>query len=332
MMLKRATVAVLLLTGFVLLLAQGEDNRAGAAPSADASAVPSQLIAWTGPLDKTSRFSSLVVSRADGSVVRRVSVPRRDGLAVEADFSPSGRLIAYAARPNGRECCRDLYVRSVFKTLKRRLTGSPNTEDSSPAYGPNNKVFFVSFQRAAETARIQSISANGGNRQTVFAGGSGVSIPSYSDLTISPTGKRIAFTGERGNAIGIYLVDSDGTGVRPLVEFDFDEDKGPKIVDLDYSADGKSVAYIFWPETQGPTFSDVHVVNIATKASRRLTSDPNRYEDRLVFAPDNRRVGVTTAHKPQNITITIANRSRKTLRLGRAPSASLLDWAKVAGS
>jgi Tol biopolymer transport system component len=264
--------------------------------------------------------------------VRRITVPRRDDVAVEADFSPSGRLIAYAAGPIGRECCRDLYVRSVFKTLKRRLTSSPNTEDYSPAYGPGGRVFFMSFRRGSETTRIQSINATGGNRQTVFSGASGVSIPAYSDMTLSPSGRRIAFDGRRGEKIGIYLVNSDGTGLTTLVEWDYDENKGPRVVDLDFSEDGRSVAYIYWPETQGPTYSDVYVVNVETKATRWLTNDQNRYEDALVFAPDNRRVGVSTAHRPQNVTITVANRSRRTLNLGRAHSATFLDWTKIAGS
>lgn len=330
--LSRTSAAVSLgcLCVMVFAVALGPAARAGDASAESARATPSQLIAFTGLLDRSSRFSSLVVTKANGEVVRRVTVPRRDGLVAEADFSPSGRLIAYASRPNGRECCRDLFVRSVFKTMKRRLTSSPNTEDMSPAFGPGGRVVFISDPRQGPP-RIQSIRSTGGGRQTIFSGAGGVSVDSR-DLSLSPTGRRIAFTGRRGSKAGIYLVDSDGSNLTTLVEFEYTEQDQPRIVDLDFSADGESVAYILWPKTQGPTHSDVFVVSVATKETRQLTEDPNRYEDALTFAPDSRRIGITTAHKPQNIVLRIANRARTTLRLGRAHSATLLDWTTVAGS
>ena len=108
-------------------------------------------------------------------------------------------------------------------------------------------------------SNIWRIEPQGGEPRKLIA-----STQQDSNPHISPDGKRIAFRSSRSGANEIWLADSNGRNEEQLTKFGGSLTGTPR-----WSPDGKTIACDARPDGQ----PDIYVVNVATKAYLRITSE-----------------------------------------------------------
>jgi Tol biopolymer transport system component len=169
---------------------------------------------------------SIWVINADGTGMTKLTSGRSDSAPA---WSPDGTEIAFASSANPGE---DIYVVEADGTGLRRLTDDPGYEEH-PVWSPDgNLIAFARSENADFAWDIWVMAADGtGHRQlTRWDGWDG-------DPVWSPDGSQIAFASDRGFSVAqrrenardgvaplgaVYLMDRDGTNVRPLTGDGFD--------------------------------------------------------------------------------------------------------------
>ncbi|HOC98329.1 MAG TPA: hypothetical protein PKH54_00175 [Myxococcota bacterium] len=100
----------------------------------------------------------------------------------------------------------------------------------------------------------------------------------------SPDSKQIAFVSDRGGSPGIFVMNADGSGARPL-PLDGDYNTGP-----DWSPDGKTILY--QSRGAGSRFS-IHAFDVLSGTSKRLSTD-NFNNEEPSWSPDGRFIAYTS--------------------------------------
>jgi Tol biopolymer transport system component len=124
---------------------------------------------------------------------------------IEPDWSPDGRLIAFASRRDGRS---HIDVMRADGTGTRRLTDSP-ADDDSPAWAPDGRR--IAFARNGD---LFTVAASGGPARRLSRGlGGEAAHPAW-----SPNGRLIAYDYRRpGYSIReIWVARADGRHARPV--------------------------------------------------------------------------------------------------------------------
>jgi TolB protein len=179
----------------------------------------------------------------------------------------------------------------------------------SPAWSPDNeKIAFATFRRGSSDIEILSFAdrrpiaferAGGTTSQPAWSpDGSKIAFATSRDGSdmeiyvadwngnVSPvwnprTGSEIAFTSDRNGSPQIYIMDSDGTNVRRLI------DEGGHAVNAAWSADGQFIAFA-WQKSKNSSF-DIYVHNLATGRNTQITSNAGDNE-KPTWAPDGRHL------------------------------------------
>jgi len=168
----------------------------------------------------TTRFGDLFVAPVDGGTARRLT---SDGLAIAPDWSPDGRLIALAIaeRSDGVPTTvdTDIYVVDSTSGELHRLTRTPNTFESAPAWSPDgSRIAFARWTPQTQfdgKGAISVMDRDGGGERLLLSHRHFSSGP-YS-LSWSPDGRTIAFeTSPTRECTAISLLDVDSGSVRPL--------------------------------------------------------------------------------------------------------------------
>jgi Tol biopolymer transport system component len=137
---------------------------------------------------------------------------------------------------------------------------APAAARSQTGTGISGEVVFVTFSSMQPAASNIQIWTPGSSPTTVFSSGQEIDQP-----RLSPDGKEIAFglTSTNGRASSLYLINSDGTGMRRITTgVPFDEAPA-------WSPDGKKIA--FASDRSGNW--DIWVKNLTTGVATRLTRD-----------------------------------------------------------
>ena len=211
----------------------------GAAPAQAAFPGPAGPIAY-------QRLAFIDSNRTGGLFVHgaRRANPQRvlsSNASAEAPaYSPDGRLIAFAADLDEIAATRSrIYLMRADGSGVRQLTAGAQ-RDAHPSFSPDGRS--VVFDRTTtgfdHYAHIFVVGVDGGGLRQLTHGAE----VRDTDPTFAPSGRTIAFVGERaddgtGDRYDIFSMRSNGTRLKPLID-------GPlKDEEPDFSPDGHSIAF-----------------------------------------------------------------------------------------
>lgn len=212
----------------------------------------------------------LLVSR-QGSALTLINLENSDETvlfsqwaAMDAAWSPDGRRIAFAGRPDNLARNR-IYVMNADGTGAAPITAPDPGNDAEVDWSPDGSRLV--FTRVLDGGpRVFAVDPDGRNLARLTNATS--SAPRW-----SPDGARIALRLRSAThpSMEIAVMNSDGTGVRTLTENETD-DEGP-----DWSPDGARLVYHGWREGRPRLF----VVNADGTGDRLLTTaaPPNHLYD-----------------------------------------------------
>lgn len=196
----------------------------------------------------------LYVMDADGSNIRRVF--KKLAPRAEATWSPDGKKIAFhAERPQWSIQTATIHGTHVEQVALAEWRGG------DPAWSPNGKeIAFVGTIGAARRILIVKL-GSGLIRTFLPKERSWMYSPAW-----SPDGSKIAFswpTGALGDKESIYVVNRDGSDLRPIGEPAFE------VFSPAWSPDGDKIAYV--EDAKNNNDRQIVVVDVETGAKKRLT-------------------------------------------------------------
>ena len=207
--------------------------------------------------------------------------PTRDGAP---DWSPDSQSIVFAAEIGVGKG--DLYMMDADGSHRRQLTDTPAAEES-PAMSPDGShVAFESDRDGNSEIYVMDLPSRRVRRLTKDPARD--LAPAW-----SPDGARIAFMSDRHNraSTDIYTMKADGSDVQQLTGNL--SNWAPQ-----YSPDGRELAY--------QVDRDVFVMDLATRAVRRLTFDPQNGMN-PTWSPDGTRIAFVTTRGQHKAEIYVMN-------------------------
>jgi hypothetical protein len=210
----------------------------------------------------TALPSALAYSRAEAEgggvfVLERSGRTRVVAAAgVWPSWSPDGRRLAFVEAG-------DVHVVDADGRHKARVTRTPDDPEGPPDWSPDGRRLVV--ERAGQLAVLN---ANGRGERRLGEGRE----PAW-----SPAGGRIAFVSDRAGNPDLYLVGTNGRGLRRVI--------GSPVAEASpaWAPDGRRLAYLSY-EAGSP---NVRVLDLRTGAVTRVTESPG--EDRSpAWTPDGR--------------------------------------------
>jgi Tol biopolymer transport system component len=221
--------------------------------------------------------SELMIADADGRNAHKL-IPGAE-LDYNASFSSDSRWVIFTSERHGSA---DIFRVRADGTGLERLTDSPVYDDQAALSPDDQSVAFVSTRDQGSTdIYILDLKSRKVRNLTNSPGGD--FRPSW-----SPDGKWIVFTSDRGTgfphapgrwehtqAVGIYLIQTDGTGLRKLTTDPATTAGSPK-----FSADGRQVVFYEMP------VRDTYAVrSLASKVDSRIVSVDLATGTRTVHVP-----------------------------------------------
>jgi TolB protein len=171
--------------------------------------------------------SQLVTLDLAGNVIERIDTSPAP--ALEPDWSPDGRQLAFMSPVNGRG---QLFVKDIDSGEIRRLTGD-ESEYQLPAWSPDGRRIAFKSHRDGNY-EVSTMRPDGGDFINL------TNNPGFdADAAWSPDGRRLAFASLRDNRpFRVFVMNSDGSGQRPLVQDDLSGWLYP-----DWSPDGERIVF-----------------------------------------------------------------------------------------
>jgi TolB protein len=258
---------------------------------------PPGRIAFT--LDRDG-FTSLYTIRPDGKGLRRLTAPHvLSGTGGDSGpaWAPDGKHIVYARDlPRYGADHVELYVIRSDGNFPRRVSANPYY-DLMPSWSPDGKriayVHVTSFGGSLN-AGIASVRRDGRTFERLTSGPTDVT-PDF-----SPDGSTIVFArlpslGASPAQAQLYLVDSDGGGVRPV--------GSTPILGWDpaWSPDGKRIAFVSFRDGNGHNCEsgecvangELYVVGSDGTGLTRLTHNPAD-DEHPTWSPDGTQIACTS--------------------------------------
>jgi len=259
-------------------------------PEADRDA---DVIAYA--LTSPDGSSALYTVAADGS--GKALLARFTGRALNPVWSPDGLIIAYYEHTDDRQW--SLWIMNADGAGERRLTGTPNRLDWSPAWAPDGRsiMFTRSTMEPAWRSELWTVTLDGGQSRVGTVEGQGAQwspdgteiawfdyVEGGGDIWItkpdgskarrltdhpaedwwpawSPDGRKLAFQSRRDGNFEIYAINADGSGMMRLTTNGADDEE-PK-----WSPSGGRIAF----SSLRDGHYEVYVMNADGSNQRRLT-------------------------------------------------------------
>lgn len=188
---------------------------------------------------------------------RREVVPTTEyGLNITPEFSPDGRLLAFA---HGTEAGMDVYVYDVERRCcVQRITAGRFSDNLSPTWSPDGqRLAFISNR--SRSPQLYVMAADGTNQEVLGRFDFGATGPTAGPAW-SPDGQAIAFHREVGGTPQVFVLDLATRAVRQITGSGRNEDPT-------WAPDGRHLAFV---STRGGG-RDLWIVDLETGRQRQLT-------------------------------------------------------------
>jgi TolB protein len=223
--------------------------------------------------------------RPDGSGDRVIPTP--PGLPWNLSWSPDGSKLAVSIFPIG-DGERTIWVMNSDGSDANRIASADNV--SAPSWSPDGQTIIYAASESGQTG-IHFVAANGTEDRTVHSEEAAGTSAIFS-AELSPDGRTILFDKGTDAGFDIFIMNVDGTDVRPLTATGTDYNP-------DWSPDGTKIAFT----RQEDATSDIFVMSADGTNVRRLTdggSDATNLNPQ--WAPDGSKIayeaGVTGGPGP----------------------------------
>jgi TolB protein len=160
------------------------------------------IIAFSSTRDGNSE---LYTCQVNGKKMRRITNHYR--IDSSPSWSPDGKRIAFTSDRAGQPA---IYVMNSDGTDLHRITSRIEPYEDSPCWSPRSDhiAFVVMFDRTFDIATVSL----GGDDTVIITNGEG----SNENPKWSPDGLRILFTSTRLGGKNLFIMNADGTNIRPL--------------------------------------------------------------------------------------------------------------------
>ena len=222
-------------------------------------------IAFTSPQEGNDEIYIMDISRKN--LQNLTNHPARD---FQPAFSPDGQWMAYVSDRDGNS---RIYLMNRNNIEIRPLTNHLASKgDLDPNWSPDGQWIaftFIQGEGPTSTYNIYKINVNTGDLQRLTDTGYN-RFPRW-----SPDGDRILFYSKRKEGNDLFLMKSNGEGLRRVIE----RRKGGGAPT--WSPDGKQIAYKLW----GPAGSGIYIMTAEGQNNRRITRE-NTWAAQPVWSPD----------------------------------------------
>ena len=252
-----------------------------------------------------TRARALWMVDSDGEQVMKVTDA---GQPLSASWNPSGTMVAYNTLVPSSIVVRDLQSGST------RTVASGSGVFISPVFSSDGASVIYSHG-VDDGTDIYISPATGGDKHRLSIGRGSDNV----SPTLSPDGRRIAFTSARAGHPEVYTMDADGTNVEPLTPLAFGEN--PHRADPDWSPEGQTVAFT---SSVGGTFQ-VMTISLRDRSLKQLTSSGRN--EGPSWAPDGRHIVFMSDRSGVKQLWVLDVESGRTRQLTRGPAVANPAWS-----
>lgn len=230
------------------------------------------------------KWREIYVMDWNGDNTQRMT--RHRSISMSPSWSPSGRSIAYSTytlrrNRHGKFTNLDLFQLNVSSRRRRMLSGRKGLNSGS-VFHPNGKNVFLSlaYQGSADIFRVQTA-----NRRNLTRITKGPYRAMNVEPSVSPDGRKIAFSSDRSGRPMIYIMNVDGSQPKRLTFAGY-YNSSPS-----WSPDGKWIAFSSYQRG----YNDIFIIKPDGTGLKRLTSSKGESGKRAnseepTFAPDSGHV------------------------------------------
>jgi len=231
------------------------------------------------------------VGNADGTV------PLTSGGWIDhsPSWSPDGRRIAFTSDRDGNF---EIYVMDADGNNQIRLTND-TAGDFSPTWSPGSRRIAFSSERDREyqpghgrATALYTMNADGSGQIAITSAGAQDRQPAW-----SPDGTRIAFSTNRDDDLGIWLVNPDGAGAVKITSSENFKD-GDLDAQPTWSPDGGRIAFVHTTQSIRPRRG---IFSMKPDGSAIANMTPRAYSAvEPSWSPDGRSVAYTSYGNPNS--------------------------------
>jgi TolB protein len=261
------------------------------------------------------RGQSIRVIDSDGA--DEITLPT-DQNGFSPAWSPDGSMIVYSTF--GNVLSRIVLIDLATGRSRTLATAPRNSLYITPEFTADGKsiVFAKSSDNGSD---IYEVSVAGGDAPRRLSDGRGTD---NTNPTTSPDGHRIVFVSGRLGHPELYIMDSDGTNVGQLTEYDFSDNNYRS--DPDWSPDGRVIAY---QERIRGRFQ-IRTIPAAGGTPKLLTSEGENQQPS--WAPDSRHLVFTSTRTGVPQLWVLDTESGRLRQLTKSPGPKLGAWSpRIAG-
>lgn len=225
----------------------------------------------------TSDDSDLYLMDMASGLPSAFNITRSDADDIGAIWSPDGEQIAYNSFNTDR--WEIVGINFTGRELWRYRAATVPT--FAVDWSPDGASLLLESHPALGVAEIELLDIATFTRTTLLADGIQNTTPRF-----SPDGEQIIFMSNRNGFTGLYVMNADGTDIRPLNDpLSIVSEK------LDWSPDGTRIAVSSFVDGRGQIFT----VEVASGEAFQVTDTPYTYNANPVWSPDGTQLAFMVA-------------------------------------